>query len=97
MVTANQKSTTDTHTNEKKQSKHNTKDSHQITREEKKGRKKTNKNKSKTSNKMTIRTYISVITLNINRPKAPTKRHRLAEWIQNKTHIDTSSRDPLQF
>ena len=30
---------------------------------------------------MAIRTYISVITLNINGLNAPTKRHRLAEWI----------------
>ena len=36
MVTANQKSTIDTHTNKKKQSKHNTKDSNQTTREGKK-------------------------------------------------------------
>ena len=50
MVTANQKSTIDTYTNKKKQPKHNTKDSHQTTREENKGRKKTNKNKSKTIN-----------------------------------------------
>ena len=54
MVTTNQKSTIDTHTNKKKQSKHNTKDSHQATREQKKGRKKTNKTKSKTVNKMAI-------------------------------------------
>ena len=59
MVTANQKSTIDIHTKKKKESKHNTKDSHQITREEnKRGRKKTCKNKSKTINKMAIRTYI---------------------------------------
>ena len=36
---------------------------------------------------MAIGTYISIITLNINGLNAPTKRHRLAEWIQNKTHI----------
>ena len=28
--------------------------------------------------------YISIITLNINRLKVPTKRQRLAEWIQNQ-------------
>ena len=39
MVTANQKSTIDIHTNKKKQPKHNTKDSHQTTREEKGGKK----------------------------------------------------------
>ena len=34
MVTVNQKLTVDTHIKKKKQSKHNTEDSHQITREE---------------------------------------------------------------
>ena len=44
-VTGNQKSTMDTRTNKKKQSKYNTKDSHQDIREqEKRGRKKSNKN-----------------------------------------------------
>ena len=30
---------------------------------------------------MTIRTHISILTLNINGLNAPTKRHRLVEWI----------------
>ena len=33
---------------------------------------------------MGIETYISIITLNINRLNAPTKRQRLAEWIQKQ-------------
>ena len=33
---------------------------------------------------MAIRTYISVITLNINGLNAPTKKHRLAKWIQKE-------------
>ena len=33
---------------------------------------------------MAIRTYISTITLNVNGLNAPTKRHRLAEWIQKQ-------------
>ena len=33
---------------------------------------------------MAIGTYISIITLNVNRLSAPTKRHRLAEWIQKQ-------------
>ena len=33
---------------------------------------------------MAIGTYISIITLNANRLNAPTKRHRLAEWIQKQ-------------
>ena len=52
---------------------------------------------------MALGTYISIITLSGNRLNAPTKRHRLAEWIQKqdpcicclqethfrpKTHID---------
>ena len=75
------------------QFKHNTKDSHQTTREENKreekrprdkGPEKINKNKFKTINKRAIRTYISIITLNVNGLNAPTKRHRLAEWIQKQ-------------
>ena len=31
---------------------------------------------------MAIGTYISIITLNVNGLNAPTKRHRVAEWIQ---------------
>ena len=33
---------------------------------------------------MTIGKYISIITLNVNGLNAPTKRHRLAEWIQKQ-------------
>ena len=33
---------------------------------------------------MVIRAYISIITLNVNGLNAPTKRHRLAEWIQKQ-------------
>ena len=33
---------------------------------------------------MAIGTYISIITLNVNGLNAPTKRHRLAEWIQQQ-------------
>ena len=32
--------------------------------------------------KIAIGTYISIITLNVNGLNAPTKIHRLAEWIQ---------------
>ena len=51
---------------------------------QKKGRKKNYKNKSKIINLMAIRTYILIITLSINGLNAPTKRHRLAEWIQKQ-------------
>ena len=33
---------------------------------------------------MIIGTYISIITLNVYGLNAPTKRHRLAEWIQKQ-------------
>ena len=33
---------------------------------------------------MVIRTYISIMTLNVNGLNAPNKRHRLAEWIQKQ-------------
>ena len=33
---------------------------------------------------MAIGKYISIITLNVNGLNAPTKRHRLAEWIQKQ-------------
>ena len=33
---------------------------------------------------MAIRTYISIITLNVNGLNAPTKRQRLAEWIHKQ-------------
>ena len=41
-------------------------------------------NKPKTIKKMVIGTYISIITLNVNGLNVPTKRHRLAEWIQKQ-------------
>ena len=33
---------------------------------------------------MVIGTYILIITFNVNGLNAPTKRHRLAEWIQKQ-------------
>ena len=33
---------------------------------------------------MVVGTYISIITLNVNGLNAPTKKHRLAEWIQKQ-------------
>ena len=47
---------------------------------------------------MAMRPYLSIITLNVNGVNAPTKRQRLAEWIQKqdpyicclqKTHLKT--------
>ena len=50
-------------------------------------KKKDLQNQPQTIKKMAIGTYIPIIALNVNGLNAATKRHRLAEWIQNKTHI----------
>ena len=34
--------------------------------------------------KIAIGTHISIITLNVNGLNVPTKRHRLADWIQKQ-------------
>ena len=45
---------------------------------------------------MAMGSYLSIITLNINGLNAPTKRQRLAEWIQMDTRplYMLSTRDP---
>ena len=42
------------------------------------------KTNSKQLTKTAIRIYIEIITLNENRLNAPSKRHRLTEWIQKQ-------------
>ena len=69
-----------THTKEK-ESKHTLKKVLKSQEYKEKERKETYKNKSKTINKMAIRTYISIITLNVHELNAATKRHTLAEQI----------------
>ena len=39
---------------------------------------------------------MSITTLNVNGLNAPTKRHRLAEWIQKQDPYMLPKRDPLQ-
>ena len=46
-----------------------------------KGIKRTYKNIARTIKKIAIETHILIMTLNVNRLNAPTKRHRLAECI----------------
>ena len=43
---------------------------------------------------MTINTYLSIITLNINGLNVPTKRKRLAEWIQKQDRLPAVYRIP---
>ena len=42
------------------------------------------KNKPETIKKIVIGTYILIINLNVSGLIAPTKRHRLAKWIQKQ-------------
>ena len=43
---------------------------------------------------MEIEAYTSIITLSVNGLNAPTKRYKLAEWLQNKTHINAGYKKP---
>ena len=46
---------------------------------------------------MATGSYLSIITLNVNGLNAPTKRQRLAEWIQKQDPLHMlSTRDPPQ-
>ena len=77
------------YTNKKKQLKYNTKDTHQTTRKGNRRReeKKTNKTKFKAVNKMAVRTYISLITLNVNGLNAATKNIDWLNGFKSKTHM----------
>ena len=90
IVTTNQRHIIDTQKLERKEDKHTSNKNHQTTREETKGR--TEKNYGinwKTSNKMAISTYLSIISLNVNRLNAPIKRHRVADWTREKRKQDS--------
>ena len=36
---------------------------------------------------MVLGTYVLIVTLKVSGLNVPTKRHRLAEWIQKEDHI----------
>ena len=55
-----------------------------FSRHETQEKEKTYTNKPKTIKKIVKGTYISIITLNVNGLNTPTKRHRLAKWIQKQ-------------
>ena len=44
--------------------------------------------------KMAIAKYISITILIVSGLNAPTKRHRLAEWIQKQDHMYTVYKKP---
>lgn len=60
MATANQKYIIDTHRHKRKKSKHNTEDSHQVTREKSKRRKEQNTTKRKRKNEQNSNKYIPI-------------------------------------
>ena len=60
-------------------------------------KKKNLQNLPQTINTIAIGTYISIITSNVNELNVPTKRHRLAEWIQKQDpYIHCLQETPLQ-
>ena len=63
-------------------SKHNVKENHQTTKVGGKGIKKKYKINGKTRLKMTISTYLSIITLTLQGLNIPIKRHRVGDWIK---------------
>ena len=83
LVSANQKSIIDKHTHTKKRNPNTILKrviNHMRRDQKRKTRKKfKKKKKSKTINKVAIKTYILIITLNVNGLITPTKRQRLTE------------------
>ena len=55
------------------------------TKKKKKGTKEKHRINWKTSFKMAINTYLSIITLNVNGLNAPIRRHRVVNWIKKQT------------
>ena len=77
------------HIKKKKPTKYNAKESHQITRDENKGgrEEKSNNNKSKTVNKLSINAYISIISLNVNGLMIQPKDRDWVNGLKKKTCI----------
>ena len=84
MVTTSKKSVIEIQKIKRKESKYMAKESknHERREQEKKGTGKNYKNSHKANSKMAVSTYLSTITLNVNRLNGPIKRHRLAECIK---------------
>ena len=74
IVTTNQKPTIDIQNLETKEHKHNTKKIIKPQGNTKRRRKELRRT-TETNNKMTLSTYLSIITLNVNGLNAPIKRH----------------------
>ena len=61
-----------------------------------KRKKKKKSTKKKKIKKMAVQVHISIIVLKVNGLNTPTKKHRLAEWIQKPPIYMLSTRNPLQ-
>ena len=84
MVITNQKSTIDTNIKQKKEFKHNTKDSHQITKEESKRRnEQKGLQKQVENNKVNEQTNHKHSNQNCNK-KPPNKQKPRARWLQRQ-------------
>ena len=59
-----------------------TSSNHKIRTQKKKGTKSRYENNPQTVIKMTVKTYISKVTLDVNGPNDPIKRYKVVEWIQ---------------
>ena len=87
MVTTNPKPILDTHTKKEKNPNITLKIVIKLQGKRAKEEEKNKKNyriSQKTTDKMAISTYISIITLNVNGLNALIKRHRVAEWTQKQ-------------
>ena len=71
----------------KKESNYHTTKVIQPQRKEQEKKKQKLQNSQKTMNKVTVGTYLSIITLNENGQNSPIKRHRVAECKKVKTHL----------
>ena len=45
---------------------------------------------------MSMTTYLSVITMNVNGRNAPNQRHTVDKWKENKIHIHAACQRPTE-
>ena len=54
---------------------------------ENKGTERNYENSQEAISKLAISSYLSITTLSVNGLSLPIKRHRVAEWVKNKTYL----------
>ena len=97
MVTTGQQPLTDTQKINTKESKHNAKQRHQMTREKNRRRKRERTTAQSENNKMTVIVYLINTHFNLNGLNATIKRHRAAERIKEKPNLSTGHRQVTYF